>query len=231
MAATKQACREALALFGVPPGEGSPVFSKYLSPQQRRQCLRRLLRTAAGLGGGAWPNRSPAPGAHLVPAEEALRLLDRAARLNLPPTRAYHLRRPRYLELLGQPTPPRRETAARGGRPTRRRPSIISCPAIRTRSRAELAEAARRFRAGAAGAAGPFLGPVFPGGVQPPAAAAGPGPGQLDRLHDGPQRISCGCICCAASRTASSTTSRPPRRITSRRWPCSRTGKPSTASG
>ena len=106
VAATKQACREALALYGVTvtPAQG-PVFPKYLSAEQQR------LGTAASyelLLVWAEAEAQPEPGLQKPrPAqlEEALRLLDRAAHLDLPANvagRAYHLRRAEYLHLQGK---------------------------------------------------------------------------------------------------------------------------------
>lgn len=110
VAATKKACREALGLFGVTavPARG-PVFTNYLSAERRQQatvaCYELLLVWAEAEAqpepGRREPTRSQ--------LEEAVRLVDRAAQMDLPATGAYHLRRAGYLELLGEADAARRE--------------------------------------------------------------------------------------------------------------------------
>jgi tetratricopeptide (TPR) repeat protein len=94
--ATRQAAEEALALFG---GEAETplVLDSSFSPREKAEissgCYELLLVLAEAVARHD-SHKSEAQ------AKVALRLLDRAARLG-PPTQAYHLRRARYLEELG----------------------------------------------------------------------------------------------------------------------------------
>jgi len=119
--ATKKACKEALALFGVPspldlpppkdkePGEQGPLFSKYLSGEQRQQytaaCYELLLVWAEAEAQPEAGQRAPTP----AQLDQALRLLGRAERLDVASTGAFHLRRAHYLALLGKPDAARQE--------------------------------------------------------------------------------------------------------------------------
>jgi tetratricopeptide (TPR) repeat protein len=108
--ATRQACRDALDLFGVSaaPIRG-PTFSTHLSAVQKRRCnvaFYELLLVWAEAVAQTTPGRGVAARPQL---EEALRLLDRAALLDVPTTKAFHLRRAGYLESLGDAEAGRRE--------------------------------------------------------------------------------------------------------------------------
>lgn len=116
LAAAKKACQEALALYTVtldPPT--GPIFSKYVSEKQRQQCLAacyELLLVWAEAEKHPDPgNRAPTP----LQLEKALQILDRAARLDVPSTMAYHLRRASLLEQMGRAEEARleRQVAAR----------------------------------------------------------------------------------------------------------------------
>jgi tetratricopeptide (TPR) repeat protein len=90
----RRTARQGLAEFGLADGgEAGPAFGEGLLPEEQRQvaagCQELLLVLAEALA----RQDPPQPGA-------ALRTLDRAAGLG-PPTRAYHLRRARYLRQLG----------------------------------------------------------------------------------------------------------------------------------
>jgi tetratricopeptide (TPR) repeat protein len=96
---TRTAAREALALFGVAPGSDTAptAASPYLQQQEQAEvragCYELLLVLAEAV---AQPRPGQPDADQRAQAEEAVRILDRAARIG-PPTRAYHLRRARYL--------------------------------------------------------------------------------------------------------------------------------------
>jgi serine/threonine protein kinase/Tfp pilus assembly protein PilF len=100
---TRAAVEQALALFeGVPDAGATPVWLKFSSPAEKADAaagcceLRMVLAEAEA---------QPLPGQSRVEQRRqlrhALRILEQAARRG-PPTRAYHLRRARYLERLGE---------------------------------------------------------------------------------------------------------------------------------
>jgi serine/threonine protein kinase/Tfp pilus assembly protein PilF len=96
--ATRKAAQEALGLFGVAAGAaGGPNFGDGFTSEQRKAlgegCYELLLILAEAVARHD-PLKPEAS------AREALRLLDRAVQLG-PPTKAYHLRRARYLQQLG----------------------------------------------------------------------------------------------------------------------------------
>ena len=103
VAATKESCRQALSVFGVSPSsirsleDNGPIYSKHLSKELRRQCTAacyELLLVWAEAVAQPEPGKQEPTGVQL---EEALRLLDRASRLGLPSTGAFHQRRATYL--------------------------------------------------------------------------------------------------------------------------------------
>jgi tetratricopeptide (TPR) repeat protein len=102
--ASTQAARQALALFGVSPdADGPPARERCCSDREQGEitagCYELLLVLAEAT---ACEGSSPA-------VEQAVRILDRAARLG-PRTRAYHLRRARYLKRLGDDQAAERES-------------------------------------------------------------------------------------------------------------------------
>jgi tetratricopeptide (TPR) repeat protein len=109
---TRQAARKALALFGSDPRQkaaralNSPYLGAGEKVEVRAGCYQLLLVLAEALA-------HPLPGQEgqgRRQAEQALRVLDRAVALG-PPTRAYHLRRARYLNVLDRSDEARRELA------------------------------------------------------------------------------------------------------------------------
>jgi serine/threonine protein kinase/Tfp pilus assembly protein PilF len=99
-----QAARQGLALLRVSPeGGGAPAWEPSFSDCEQREltasCYELLLVLAEAT---ARQDSSPA-------VEQALRILDRAAQLGLR-TRAYHLRRARYLKRLGDDPAAERES-------------------------------------------------------------------------------------------------------------------------
>jgi tetratricopeptide (TPR) repeat protein len=94
--ATRQAAEEALALFGGEAGTPLALDSSY-SPREKAEITSGCYELLLVLAEAVARDDSHKPEAQ---ARGALRLLDRAAQLG-PPTRAYHLRRARYLEELG----------------------------------------------------------------------------------------------------------------------------------
>ncbi len=157
---TAKKCEEALALFSIrlapgadapaspspgadAPGSpspgadapGTPVLPQPLSDIQKRRCLLacyELLLVWAETLAQPGPERQTPTRAQL---KAALNLLDRAARLNVPATQAYHLRRAGYLELLGrlEDADQQRRLAARN---QPRSAWIIFSPGTSTRNRA-----------------------------------------------------------------------------------------------
>lgn len=120
VAVTKSACQNALAVFGVtrlptssPEGRGAKeqvlTFPKHFSTQRRQQCAASCYELlliwaeaeAQPRAGQQAPTRSQ--------LDEALQLLDRAEQISSLATVAYHLRRARYLQLLGKAEDARRE--------------------------------------------------------------------------------------------------------------------------
>ncbi|MCE9533837.1 MAG: protein kinase [Planctomycetes bacterium] len=110
VAATKKSCEEALALYSVAlESAAGPVFSQYLSVEQKKKCTAacyELLLVWAEAEAQPEPgNRAPDP----IQITKALRLLDRAAKMEVSPTGAYHLRRSKYLAIQGNPDAARDE--------------------------------------------------------------------------------------------------------------------------
>jgi serine/threonine protein kinase/tetratricopeptide (TPR) repeat protein len=98
--ATRATVQQALAVYGVTPDKGSgPALDEHLSDAQkgeiREDCYQLLLILAETQAQAATDAKAAAE-----PLREALRLLDQALRFGAP-SRAYHLRRARYLRLLG----------------------------------------------------------------------------------------------------------------------------------
>jgi tetratricopeptide (TPR) repeat protein len=99
--AARAAVLRALAVYGVSPeGDARPELDAYLNDSQKAeifgdcyQLLLTLAETEAQSASGQAPGREQR-------LREALRLLERALHFG-PPSRAYHLRRARYLGLLG----------------------------------------------------------------------------------------------------------------------------------
>jgi tetratricopeptide (TPR) repeat protein len=108
---TRAAARDALALFGVTPESDTPptTDSPYLQEQEKTEvladCYELLLVLAEAV---AQPLPGQSDDDRRRQAREALRLLDRAARLG-PSTQAYHLRRARYLAQAGETLEAHRE--------------------------------------------------------------------------------------------------------------------------
>jgi tetratricopeptide (TPR) repeat protein len=106
----EQAARKALELFAVTSdGKGAPVFSRHIRKDKVGEitdgCYELLLLRADLL---AQPKPGQAPAEREAQVEQALRSLDRAADLGPlgpRPTRAWYLRRARYLTQLGRPGP------------------------------------------------------------------------------------------------------------------------------
>jgi tetratricopeptide (TPR) repeat protein len=110
--ATREAAEAALALVGADAGsEAAPVLDPlWGEPEQaevRDGCYQLLLVLAEV---AAQPATGQSPDGRRRHARQALAVLDLAARL-VPPTRAYHLRRARYLSLAGDVGEARRESA------------------------------------------------------------------------------------------------------------------------
>ncbi|MBI1917002.1 MAG: tetratricopeptide repeat protein [Planctomycetes bacterium] len=103
-----QEARAALALCGVDSEANvGPALDKEVSDSERKEitrgCFHVLLIQADAL---VWPWVFPPGGKQVGPVkqevvQQALRILDRANKL-VPSTEVYHLRRARYLDLLGQ---------------------------------------------------------------------------------------------------------------------------------
>jgi tetratricopeptide (TPR) repeat protein len=97
---TRAAARKALALFGVtidsdgPPAADSSYFSADLRAELTADCYELLL-VLAEAEAQPLPGHKEEEGRRQT--EQALRTLDRAARLGLGDTQTYHLRRARYL--------------------------------------------------------------------------------------------------------------------------------------
>lgn len=113
MAVARSAAESALELFGVsvenavPPTVDPRFFNEGEKGDITLKCYELLLVVAEA----AAPRPPPAAGKDQRPqAEEALRILDRAAKLGFPVGKAYHLRRARYLTLLGDAARAARET-------------------------------------------------------------------------------------------------------------------------
>src|SRR5207253_2273798 len=92
--ATKNACKDGLALYGVKiaPAAG-PDFSRHLSEEQKQKCTAGCYELLV-----IWAEAEvqPEAGSRTPDPEQivkALGLLDRASQLKLAPTGAYHLRR------------------------------------------------------------------------------------------------------------------------------------------
>jgi tetratricopeptide (TPR) repeat protein len=100
--ATKKAGEKALALFGLTNGQGSLALAPVFTDSEKAEIIaygyELLLILAEAEALGDQP-------------QQALRLLDRAASLGYSghPTQAYHWRRARYLERLGNTTDAKRE--------------------------------------------------------------------------------------------------------------------------
>lgn len=145
MAAAKTACQDALAIYGVTvsPSAG-PVFPKYLSAQQRRQCVAACYEM---LLVWAETERQSAPGtqaATQAQLQRALQILDRAAELDLPPTVAYHLRRASCLEQKGDAEAARKaRQLAAATQPKEALDHFLTADAYQRQGK--LAEAAKEF--------------------------------------------------------------------------------------
>ena len=101
VAKAQEACREGLARFQIKRDGGADLgFPKYMGDDRRRTCTLGCYEMLL-----IWAETEAQAG---KPAE-SLVLLDRAARLKVPSTKAYHLRRASYLALAGQPGPARLE--------------------------------------------------------------------------------------------------------------------------
>ena len=102
ISATKKDCREALALVGMAgQSAAAPNFSTFLSASRRRQCVNACYELLL-----IWADAEAQPvagkgGPSSQQLRQAIELLDRASKLDVLSTRAYHLRRAIYLELLG----------------------------------------------------------------------------------------------------------------------------------
>jgi tetratricopeptide (TPR) repeat protein/tRNA A-37 threonylcarbamoyl transferase component Bud32 len=99
--AAREAARRALAELHAGPGTAPPP-EPYWTEQERGEVLAgayELLLVLAETRVQGADGRPAAPDRET--ATQALRDLDTAAALGLPPTRTWHLRRARYLELLG----------------------------------------------------------------------------------------------------------------------------------
>jgi tetratricopeptide (TPR) repeat protein/tRNA A-37 threonylcarbamoyl transferase component Bud32 len=108
---TRKAAEDALRLFDVAlVTGGAPAFpAAYLGARERNDLLEgcyELLLVCAETAGHPRPGQAPDR-----QAAEALRILDRAAGVGIPPTRAYYLRRARYLKQAGDEAGARREHA------------------------------------------------------------------------------------------------------------------------
>ncbi len=106
--ATQDAAQAALTLFGVAPHQAMDLVLPEASYDgSERTTLSagcyELLLVLAEVAVNSWPGQERADR-----AAQALRLLERATRLR-PPTRAYHLRRARYLDQLGDALAAQRE--------------------------------------------------------------------------------------------------------------------------
>src|SRR5262249_8612314 len=96
--ATRKAAEEALALFGLrSEGEGALVLDPCFSPREKAEITAGCYELLLVLAEAVARHDSHKPEAQ---ARAALHLLDRAVQLG-PPTQAYHLRRARYLQQLG----------------------------------------------------------------------------------------------------------------------------------
>jgi tetratricopeptide (TPR) repeat protein/tRNA A-37 threonylcarbamoyl transferase component Bud32 len=110
---TRQAALEALALFGATPDrEGAPaVESPHYQQQEKAEIVAGCYELLLALGEATV---QPLPGESAADergrAEQAIRILDRAAGLGLS-TRAYHLRRAQYLARAGDDEAAEREHA------------------------------------------------------------------------------------------------------------------------
>jgi tetratricopeptide (TPR) repeat protein len=116
--AAREAARGALALFEVHSQDrGSLPLDAALAAEDKRQILAgcyELLLVLADAEAEALPGEGPED-----QLRQALRTLDRAASLGCPghPTQAYHLRRARYLEQLGDETGAKEERRQAAARP------------------------------------------------------------------------------------------------------------------
>ncbi len=112
LSATETAARKALGLMSVSiEGEGLPAVDVSLSESEQAEvragCYQLLLLLAEVAARGP-PEQQPADSSQR--ARTALAILDRAAQL-FPATPAYHLRRARYLDLVGDASGARQERA------------------------------------------------------------------------------------------------------------------------
>ena len=103
--AARAAVKNALEVYGVPEsGKGEPRFDEYLTAAQksdvRADCAQILLILAETLAQGA-TGLGPKPDEKTRELEQALAVLEQARRSGAP-DKAYHLRRGRYLGLLGR---------------------------------------------------------------------------------------------------------------------------------
>jgi tetratricopeptide (TPR) repeat protein len=116
---TRRAARQAVGLFGVVPERaGPPVVGPSLTEGERGEVVKgcyELLLVLADAEAQVLPGQEPDP----EQLRQALVILDGAGRLGYPahPLRAYHLRRARYLEQLGQTRAAAREQEGAARRP------------------------------------------------------------------------------------------------------------------
>jgi serine/threonine protein kinase/Flp pilus assembly protein TadD len=104
--ATRAKVQQALAVYGVSAEKDArPALDAYLNDSQKadiaEDCFQLLLILAETQAQSASSQKSPEREQHL---REALRLLEQALHFGQP-SRAYHLRRARYLSLLGDRAP------------------------------------------------------------------------------------------------------------------------------
>ncbi|HXG12712.1 MAG TPA: protein kinase [Gemmataceae bacterium] len=114
--ATREAAGQALALFGVhSDGGAGPLLDASLTDRQQAEikagCYELLLVLAEAV---AYPVPDEPAQQHHERLRQAVRILDRAAPLGKP-TKAYHLRRARYLEQLGEEAQAQRDSAQAAG--------------------------------------------------------------------------------------------------------------------
>ncbi len=114
--ATRAAVQQALAVYGVAvDNDARPALDAYLNDAQKAEilgdCYQLLLILAETKAQSA---ADPKDAAQAQPVREALRLLEQSLRFGAP-SRAYHLRRARYLRLVGDgPAAMQAEKAAQG---------------------------------------------------------------------------------------------------------------------
>ncbi len=111
LAAAEQAARQALEAFGVTAdSDGPPRLGEFYTAREKDEitagCYELLLVLA---GTVAQPAADQSPAARRDRLKEALAFLDRATRLGLPATHAYHARRADLLTRLGDADGARRE--------------------------------------------------------------------------------------------------------------------------